>query len=128
MKTKILALIIAALAVAGCDSAQRTADTLQKEIASYPSDPSAEGADKIEQSFDRLDQEIQQLRSAGKSREAESLEQQRQNLQAQYLAARMTEGLQKMKQAAEGFGSALRQAGDTFGEALKATPTPTPGD
>lgn len=127
MKTNILALIIAALAVAGCDSAQRTADTLQKQIAAYPTAPSPEAADKIEQSFDRLDQEIEGLRSAGKTSEAESLEQQRQNLQAQYLAARMTEGLQKMKQAAEGFGSALRQAGESFGEAIKATPTPAPG-
>lgn len=127
MKTNILVLLAAAFAFAGCDSAQRTADTLQKEIAAYPSDPSAEAAAQIEQSFDRLDQEIEELRSAGKSREAESLAQQRQNLQAQYLAARMTEGLQKMKQAAEGFGAALRQAGESFGEAIKTTPTPTPG-
>ncbi len=127
MKTITLVLLIASLVVAGCDSTHRTADTLQKEIAAYPSDPSAGAAEKIERSFDLLDREIEELRSAGKSPEAESLEQQRQNLQAQYIAARMTEGLQKMKQAAEGLGTAFRQAGETIGEAIKATPIPTPG-
>jgi hypothetical protein len=126
MKNNTAVLLLAVLVVAGCDSAQRTVDTLQKEIATYPSAPSAEAAEKIEQSFDRLDQKIGRLRSAGKIQEAESLDQQRQNLQAQYLAARMTEGLQKMKQAAEGLGAAFREAGEAFGTAIKSQPPPSP--
>ncbi len=102
----------------GCDSPQKTADTLRRDIAAFPAAPDAEASRKIEENLSRLQVQIDKLRSAGKDAEANGWQQELTSLQIQYAGARVGAGLQKAKQAADGIGEAFRQAGQSIGEAF----------
>ena len=103
----------------GCDKPQDTLQTLQKEVSAYAAAPTDEAAAKIDEGFTRLDSQIAKIRADGKTAEAGSLGQQRDALQAQYTAARMTASLLKAKEAAANVGKAFREAGEAFGQALQ---------
>ena len=105
--------------VPGCDKPQDTLQTLQKEVSAYAAAPTDEAAAKIDEGFTRLDSQIAKTRADGKTAEAGSLGQQRDALQAQYTAARMTASLLKAKEAAANVGKAFREAGEAFGHALQ---------
>lgn len=126
MKTlQLLVLSVWSFVVLGCGSPQDTVDALQKEIAAYPTDHSDAAASRIDEQFSRLAGQIKKLQESGKSAEADSFARQRDALQAQYAAARMTASLLKAKQAAEGLGEAFRQAGESIGEAFRGTAEPS---
>ena len=114
----LLPIALVALVLAGCDQPQDTLQTLQTEVSAYASKPSDEAAAKIDANFTKLDQQIAGLRESGKADDATSLANQRDALQAQYAAARMTASLLKAKEAAANVGEAFRKAGDAFGQAL----------
>ena len=105
--------------VPGCDKPQDTLQTLQKEVSAYAAAPTDEAAAKIDEGFTRLDSQVAKIRADGKTTEAGSLGQQRDALQAQYTAARMTASLLKAKEAAANVGKAFREAGEAFGQALQ---------
>jgi uncharacterized lipoprotein YajG len=105
--------------VPGCDKPQDTLQTLQKEVSAYAAAPTDEAAAKIDQGFTRLDSQIVKIRTDGNTAEAGGLGQQRDALQTQYTAARMTASLLKAKEAAANVGKAFRKAGEAFGQALQ---------
>ncbi len=105
--------------VPGCDKPQDTLQTLQKEVSAYAAAPTDEAAAKIDEGFTRLDSQIAKIRTDGNTAEAGGLGQQRDALQAQYTAARMTASLLKAKEAAANVGKAFREAGEAFGQALQ---------
>ncbi len=105
--------------VPGCDKPQDTLQTLQKEVSAYAAAPTDEAAAKIDEGFTRLDSQIAKIRTDGNTAEAGGLGQQRDALQAQYTAARITASLLKAKEAAANVGKAFREAGEAFGQALQ---------
>ena len=117
-----IALVLSAVvlfSMPGCPKPQDTLQTLQKEVSAYAAAPTDEAAAKIDEGFTRLDSQVAKIRADGKTAEAGSLGQQRDALQAQYTAARMTASLLKAKEAAANVGKAFREAGAAFGQALQ---------
>lgn len=106
-------------AAPGCDKPQDTLQALQKEVSAYATSPTDVAAAKIDEGFARLDGQIADARAAGDTAVADGLSQQRDTLQAQYAAARMTASLLKAKEAAANVGEAFRKAGEAFGKALQ---------
>lgn len=124
MKNAFVAPVVAALfALPACDRPQDTLQTLQNEVSAYASHPSDESAEKIDARFAKLDAQIGKLRHAGQSDEADRFSRQRDALQTQYAAARMTASLLKAKEAAANVGEAFRKAGEAFGQAFQAGAT-----
>jgi hypothetical protein len=103
----------------GCDSPQDTLQSLRKEVSAYATSPTDAAAAKIDEGFARLDGQIAKARAAGQTAEATSMGQERDALQAQYAAARMTASLLKAKEAAANVGEAFRKAGEAFGKTLQ---------
>jgi hypothetical protein len=114
---------MAAVLLAGCEKPENTLRTLQDEVSFYASRPSDEAAAKIDANFTKLDAQIADLRGSGKTDQAESIAQQRDALQAQYAAARMTASLLKAKEAAANVGEAFRKVGEALSQTLKSAST-----
>jgi hypothetical protein len=115
--TALLAVIL--FSAPGCDSPQDTLQSLRKEVSAYATSPTDAAAAKIDEGFARLDGQIAKARAAGQTAEASSMGQERDALQAQYAAARMTASLLKAKEAAANVGEAFRKAGEAFGKTLQ---------
>lgn len=120
MKNLRTLLLVATLGLSACGSPQDTVADLQREISAYPNAPTDEAATSIQNSFARLEEQITKLRNDGKTSEADDFARQRDALQAQYAAARLTSSLLKAKQAAEGVGQSFRAAGEAIGQAFRA--------
>jgi len=115
----VLCVLCAAL-ISGCQKPEDTVESLQNKLSLYAAQPSEEASAEIDGLFARLESQIEKLRVSGQSAEADSLTKQRDALQAQYAAARMTASLLKAKEAAVGVGEAFRRAGEAFGQALRS--------
>jgi len=109
--------------LAGCEKPENTLRTLQDEVSFYASRPSDEAAAKIDANFTKLGAQITDLRGSGKTDQAESIARQRDALQAQYAAARMTASLLKAKEAAANVGEAFRKVGEALSQTLKGAST-----
>ena len=117
-----IALVLSAVvlfSMPGCPKPQDTLQTLQKEVSAYATSPTDAAAAKIDEGFARLDGQITKARAAGQTAEATSMGQERDALQAQYAAARMSASLLKAKEAAANVGEAFRKAGEAFGKTLQ---------
>lgn len=128
---------VAALAVVciftGCDNPQRTVDTLRSDIAEYRQSPGPELQEKINQGFAEVDSAIAKARERGDTLQAQSLQDQRDKLREAYAAARLGKAVDDAKSAIEGFGEALRGAGEDAVNAVRqvvpqAQPTPEDTD
>lgn len=115
--------VTAAVLLAGCEKPENTLRTLQEEVSTYASKPSDEVVAKIDANFAKLDTQITDLRESGKTDQAENIANQRDALQAQYAAARMTASLLKAKEAAANVGEAFRKVGEALSQTLKSAST-----
>lgn len=120
---KKLALIAAAFALVACDNPQRTADTLETQIAAYRAAPGATQQQAVEDSFAKLDAQITELRKQGKADEARLLGQREVSLRAEYSAAKVAHTIEDTKAAIQGIGEAFKDAGKSIQDAFR-TPTP----
>ncbi len=109
--------------LSGCERPEDTLDSLQQDVSRYSASPTDEAAAKIDAGFDALDAQIAKLRDRGKTVEADNIANQRDALQAQYAAARMTASLLKAKEAAANVGEAFRKVGEALGQAIKNAST-----
>jgi len=98
-------------------------DALRQDVSRYSAEPTNEAATKIDFGFARLDAQIAKLHDRGKTAEADNIANQRDALQAQYAAARMTASLLKAKEAAANVGEAFRKVGEALGQAIKNAST-----
>jgi hypothetical protein len=122
-KPIILLTVFAVFCLSACEKPQSTLRVLQDDVSTYAANPSDEIAAKIDANFAKLDGQIVKLRNAGKTEEADRIASQRDALQAQYAAARMTASLLKAKEAAVNVGQAFRKVGEALGQALKNAST-----
>lgn len=109
--------------LSGCERPEDTLDSLRQDVSRYGASPSDEAAAKIDIGFAALDAQIAKLRDRGETAEANSIASQRDALQAQYAAARMTSSLLKAKEAAANVGEAFRKVGEALSQTLKNAST-----
>ena len=119
----VLLTVLAVFSLSACEKPQNSLRVLQDDVSAYAANPSEEIAARIDAGFAALGTQIAKLRDRGKTAEAESIASQRDALQAQYAAARMTASLLKAKEAAVNVGQAFRKVGEALGQALKNAST-----
>ncbi len=116
--------LLLAFTLAACDNPQRTVDDLRQQIATYKTAPTDTTQAAIEADLAKLDQHVDKLTSQGKTAEAAGLRATVANLRADYRAARMVRSLKDAQTAIQGIGEAIKDAGQSLGEAFKPTPPP----
>jgi predicted small secreted protein len=122
MKRPFLVLVLAAVALAGCDSPQRTIDSLRKEIMEFKAAPDEKKQANIDEKFAKLEGQIAVLQQRGDPK-AEELRSQLVSLRADYQAARMAKAVQDAKSAIQGFGEALKDTAKSVQDAFKKSDT-----
>lgn len=124
MKTPLLILAtLAALCLTGCDSPKNTVEDLKKEIKEFRTEPTMEKRASIEKSFTKLDAQITALQNAGKSDQAMAFADQASSLRADFAAAKVAQTVNDAKNAIQGFGEAVRDAGRSIGDAFRSPST-----
>lgn len=108
-----------ALLFAGCDSPQRTVDTARKQLAAFQAAPDAAKLAAVEQSLAKLDQQIEALKAKGDSVQTDLLRRQASNLKSDLQAAKLAKTINDAKNAIQGFGEAIKEAGKSFNETLR---------
>jgi len=122
----LLSLCFGVFLICGCDSPDRTLDTIRKDLAAYKTTPNAETQIEVERSFEKLDDQIDKLRRDGRSAEAAAVEGIASNLRGDFRAARMVNSLRDAQSAVQGISEAIRDAGKSIGDVFQEKPTPTP--
>ena len=122
MNRPFLVLVLAAVALAGCDSPQRTIDSLRKEIMEFKAAPDEKKQADIDEKFAKLEGQIAALQQRGEPK-AEELRSQLVSLRADYQAARMAKAVQDAKSAIQGFGEALKDTAKSVQDAFKKSDT-----
>jgi len=122
----VLGLTLAVSLLAGCDSAQRTVDTLRKEIAEFQATPDNQKQALIEQHLAKLQDQVSKLEERKDAKAAE-MRKQLASLRADYQSAKMAKALEDAKNAIQGFGEAIKDGAKSFSDAFKGSASPTPG-
>jgi len=117
---------IIAFGLTGCDSPDRTLDSIRRDLATYKVNPTPDAEIKVEQGFKKLDSQLAELKQSGRTAEAAAVESMASNLRGDFRAARMVNSLRDAQSAIEGIGSAIKDAGKSIGDVFKEQPTPTP--
>jgi predicted small secreted protein len=118
MKRSCIIILLGAVLLIGCDSPERTVDSLRREIAEFRISPDEKTRVKIDQNFAKLDRQVAELQQRGDPRAGE-LKNQLISLRGDYQAARMSKAVQDAKDAIQGFGEALKNTAKSFEEAFK---------
>ena len=107
MKKSLLVLAsFLAVLLSGCDSPQKTADALRKEIVDFQSAPSEAKQTHIEENFAKLETQIAKMPPDAETTAV--MKEQLDDLRSDYQAAKMAKALQDAKNAIQGFGEALK--------------------
>lgn len=120
MKRACRVLLLAALGLAGCDSPQRTTDSLKKEIADFKAFPDDRKQEAIDRSFAKLDGQIRALEKAGRSTQAAEFRRQEAALRSDYQTAKLARTIQDAKRTIEGFGQAVKQGAEEIKNAFSS--------
>ena len=118
MRHAFLVIVFGAAVLAGCDSPQRTADSLRKQIMEFKAAPDEKRQAKIDEDFAKLEGQIAALQQSGDPR-AENLRSQLASLRGDYQAAKMSKAVQDAKNAIQGFGEALKDTAKSVEDAFK---------
>jgi hypothetical protein len=124
--TAVVILGMICLALVACDSPQRTIEQLSDEITNYPVSPTPAAESAISAGFAKLDAEISRLQTKGRSNDAAILQQTRNQLQAEYDAAKVSATIKKTTDTVKQFGENVRQAGEEIGDIFRGSSSPTP--
>lgn len=111
-------LLLLSLLLAACQSPESTIATIRKQISEFKFTPDDVKQTAIEKSFVKLDEQIAELVSKGDTTQADLFRRQATALQSDFQAARMARALSDAKNAIEGFGNAIKDAGKSFTETL----------
>lgn len=117
-----LAALLLVFSLSGCDSPQRTVDTLRTEITAFKAAPDPKKQGEIEAHFAKLEQQIAQVETKDTTK-ADLLRRQYANLQAEYQAAKLAKTVNDVKNAVQGIGEAFKEGAKSFGETLKNSGT-----
>lgn len=111
--------IVAVCAVlAGCDSPENTVSTARRQLADFQAKPDNEHQAAVEKTLSKLDGQVAELEKKGDAVKADLFRRQAISLKSDFQAAKMARALTEAKNAIQGFGEALKDAGKSFTETL----------
>lgn len=122
MRHALAALAVGAALLAGCDSPQRTVDSLRKELTEFKAAPDDTKQARIESDFAKLESQIARLEQRGDPK-ADDLKKQLASLRSDYQSAKIARALLDAKSAIEGFGQAIKDTAKSVEEAFKNAET-----
>jgi predicted small secreted protein len=122
MKRALAALLLGAVVLSGCDSPQRTIDSLRKELMEFKAAPDDAKEARIEADFAKLENQIAMVQQKGDPR-ADDLRAQLASLRGEYQTAKIARALQNARSAIQGFGEALKDTAKSVEDALKSSQT-----
>jgi predicted small secreted protein len=122
MKRALAALLLGTVVLSGCDSPQRTIDSLRKELMEFKAAPDDAKEAKIEADFAKLENQIAVVQQKGDPR-ADDLRAQLASLRGEYQTAKIARALQNARSAIQGFGEALKDTAKSVEDALKSSQT-----
>jgi hypothetical protein len=122
MKRALAALLLGAVLLSGCDSPQRTIDSLRKELMEFKAAPDDAKEARIEADFAKLENQIAVVQQKGDPR-ADDLRAQLASLRGEYQTAKIARALQNARSAIQGFGEALKDTAKSVEDALKSSQT-----
>jgi len=109
-------LLVCVLGLVACDSAARTVETTRKNLAAFQTSPNDATQTAAEQSLKKLDAQIDELDKQGG--DTDLLRKQAFGLHSDFQAAKMARVITDTKNAIQGIGEALKDAGKSFSETL----------
>jgi hypothetical protein len=118
----LLALFLLVVSLAGCDSPQRTVETLRAEIAEFKKAPDEKKQAQIDAHFTKLEQQIAQTETRNAT-EADLLKRQYAGLQGEYQAAKLAKTLNDARNAIQGIGEAFKEGAKSFSDSFKTSGT-----
>lgn len=118
MKKSIFLSLALALVLVGCDSPQRTVDTLQKELTEYRADPTDARKTKIETDLIKLQSQVDEMKRKGNPKASE-FESKLTVLESDYQQTQMTKAFQDARNAIESFGKAIKDGAKGIQDAFK---------
>jgi predicted small secreted protein len=122
MKRALAALLLGTVVLSGCDSPQRTIDSLRKELMEFKAAPDDAKEARIEADFAKLENQIAVVQQKGDPR-ADDLRAQLASLRSEYQTAKIARALQNARSAIQGFGEALKDTAKSVEDALKSSQT-----
>jgi predicted small secreted protein len=122
MKRPLAALLLGTVVLSGCDSPQRTIDSLRKELMEFKAAPDDAKEARIEADFAKLENQIAVVQQKGDPR-ADDLRAQLASLRGEYQTAKIARALQNARSAIQGFGEALKDTAKSVEDALKSSQT-----
>ena len=112
---------LAALFLTGCDSAQRTVETTRRQLSEFQAAPDPAKQAAVEQSLAKLDRQVAAFEKTGDTVQADLFGRQAAGLKSDFQAARLAKTLNDAKNALQGFGDAIKEAGKSFNDTLRNT-------
>ena len=125
MKLRVAA-AAALILLAGCDSPSRTIDAARKQLSAFQAAPNAEKQAEVERSLARLEAQVAELEKKGDHIQADLFRGQASSLRTDFQAAKLARALNDAKNAIQGIGEAIKDAGKSFSETLKNGSTNQP--
>jgi dephospho-CoA kinase len=122
MRRAFFIFAVATVLLGGCDSPQRTVDSLRKEITEFKAAPNETRQAKIDEDFAKLEGQIAKLQQRGDA-QAEELKSRLASLRNDYQAAKVARAVQDAKSAIQGFGQALKDTAKSVEDAFKKSET-----
>jgi predicted small secreted protein len=122
LKRAVAVLAVCAVFLAGCDSPQRTVDSIRKQLTEFKAAPDATKQAKIETDLAKLESQIAGLEQRGDPR-TEEMKRQLVSLRSDYQAAKIAKALLDAKSAIEGFGQAIKDTAESVEDAFKNSQT-----
>jgi hypothetical protein len=111
-------LLVAGLALMGCDSPEGSVSTARKQLTEFKTTPDNTKQEALEKTLATLDTQIAELEKKGDVVQADLFRRQADSIRADFQAARMARALNDAKNAIQGFGDAIKEAGKSFSETL----------
>ncbi len=115
-------LALTALVLTGCDSPQRTVDTLRAQITAYKKAPDDAKQAEIEQSLAKLQSQVDALQKKNDD-QAGYFNEELLNLRRDYGEAKLAKALQDGKKALQGIGEAVKDGAKNIGDLFKSSGT-----
>lgn len=115
-------LALTALLITGCDSPQRTVDTLRVQITSYKAAPDEKKQAEIEQSLAKLQSQVDALQKKNDD-QAGYFNEELLTLRGDYRDAKLAKAVQDAKNAIQGLGQAVKDGAKNIGDIFKSSGT-----
>jgi uncharacterized protein YukE len=116
----VLALLVT-LALVACGGPERTVERAEAELRAFRAEPTDANQAKVEKTLAELEARIERMRKAGDGSKAGEFDAKLLALKGEFGAAKVGRAVRDATKAIEGFGQAIKEAGKSFGDAVKSS-------